>query len=94
MENFGFDVNNKHLRNAGHLWVRAFSRQYRRAEFSARLRENCAGTWQAVLMTLAKPLHLAVGWLRAGYPAEAPKRGYLPLVALCGRNPGATGRHG
>ena len=73
----------------------SFSRQHRGAEFPARLGANCADTWQAVLMTLAKPLHMAVGWLRAGYPAEAPKHGYVPLVvALCGRTPGATGRRG
>jgi hypothetical protein len=35
-------------------------------------------------MTVANPLSKVVDWLRAGYPAEAPCRGYLPLIALCG----------
>jgi hypothetical protein len=26
----------------------------------------------------------AVAWLRTGYPDVAPKRGYLPLIALYG----------
>jgi len=26
-----------------------------------------------------------ISWLRAGYPAESPERGYLPLPALMAR---------
>ena len=27
----------------------------------------------------------AVTWVRSGYPAEAPRHGYLPLLALAAR---------
>ncbi|MCB0926489.1 MAG: DUF3349 domain-containing protein [Mycolicibacterium insubricum] len=29
----------------------------------------------------------AVTWIRTGYPAEAPRHGYLPLLALAPRRP-------
>jgi hypothetical protein len=33
-------------------------------------------------MALRTILAAARAWLRAGYPADAPKRGYSPLIAL------------
>jgi hypothetical protein len=33
-------------------------------------------------MSLSSYLTKPLGWLRAGYPARAPRHGYLPLIAL------------
>ena len=33
-------------------------------------------------MSLRKSLTRAVRWLRAGYPQQAPRHGYVPLIAL------------
>jgi hypothetical protein len=33
-------------------------------------------------MSLLSRLTRAVRWLRAGYPQQAPRRGYVPLIAL------------
>lgn len=40
-------------------------------------------------MKVASPLPNAIAWVRSGYPVHAPPRGYLPLIALCGRLPDA-----
>jgi hypothetical protein len=29
-------------------------------------------------------------WFRAGYPSNAPRQGYMPLMALCGIDPSAA----
>jgi hypothetical protein len=36
-------------------------------------------------MRMPRFLTSVIGWLRAGYPAGAPERGYSPLIALAGR---------
>jgi len=39
---------------------------------------------------IGQRLTSTIGWLRAGYPEEAPRQGYSPLLALAG--PGALTR--
>ncbi len=36
-------------------------------------------------MALRPSLTSIISWLRAGYPAESPERGYLPLFAIMAR---------
>jgi hypothetical protein len=36
---------------------------------------------------MAEIVNKALIWVRAGYPTEAPRQGYLPLLALAPRRP-------
>jgi hypothetical protein len=42
-------------------------------------------------LRIGRRLASTIGWLRAGYPVEAPQHGYSPLLALAGP-PALTGR--
>ena len=37
-------------------------------------------------MTFTEAVVRFVHWLRTGYPDWAPGHGYVPLIALCGRD--------
>ena len=37
-------------------------------------------------MTFTEAVVRFVRWLRNGYPRWAPDQGYVPLIALCGRD--------
>jgi len=43
---------------------------------------------EAVVMTFTEAVVRFIHWLRAGYPRAAPRYGYVPLIALCGRDTG------
>jgi hypothetical protein len=48
------------------------------------LRLFVAGTFVMPLVRLRGAVLKAVAWLRADYPADAPRTGYCPLIALQG----------